>query len=311
MPEAKNSQITSRTNENSPFSSQDNIDFGILFGFFDKTSNDASETDFKKILADLRFIKARYGLLPKMHKITSVDESRVRGEKMTFQDAVEAVTVLREELGKYPPDMIKKSGITHFRILERMTDDNYPDSSNITLQGLASEAGGVYVANGNNDQIFRTNIHHELWHRLEYQRFEFKDAIPFLKWLDNFLDSRLDSGWNSINSQYNLSYQQEAWRSLPAGIRPVGFTQKYGTKNSHEDRASFAEDMMTNWRDLMGLRQGDKALNAKVDQMITLFEEFSDGRMNKQFFQDLSSGKVNEEYWDNNDRVKPFTSFYN
>jgi hypothetical protein len=256
-----------------------------------------SEPKLDQILSDIRFIRDRYGIRPTMHDLNSKDQPGVKAEQMDFKDAVEAVKIFREELTKYPPKMIRDSGINQFRIMKNL-NINGGSPSEIIL-GVAFEPGEIYVANGDRSLSYRQTIHHEFWHRFDYQRYELKGKVPFLKWVDDIRDARIDLKWEGVCKKYGMSYTGNDWRSLP-NTRPEGFINEYSTTSSKEDRASIAQLLMTQPGDLASLCQNDKLLAEKVRMLKKLYFKDSKSKMNKHYFKDLADGKVDEEYWDSN-----------
>lgn len=249
----------------------------------------AKKEDFEQILTDIRFIKNRYGIRPKMHDMKSSDQQGITAEQMDLKDAVKAVKIFREELAKYPPEMIKEAGITQFRIMEEINLNSGPPSL-ITL-GVTYESGDVYVANGDDDMVYRETIHHELWHRFDYQRYQFEDTKPYLEWIDIILDAKIDSDWENV-SEYN----GDDWVNSP-DERPTGFVNKYSTKSPKEDRASIAQLLMTQPAVLSDMCKEDRVLNKKVRMLKRLYYRDSHHIMNKKYFSDLAKDDVKEDYW--------------
>lgn len=251
---------------------------------------------FDQILTDIRFIRDRYGIRPKMHDLNSKDQPGVNAEQMDFTEAVEAVQIFREELAKYPPEMIKGSGINQFRIMKNLNING--GSPSVIFLGAAFEPGEIYVANGDKSLSYRQTIHHEIWHRFDYQRYELKDKVPFLKWVDDIRDAHIDLKWEDVCKKYGIAYTGDDWKSLPV-TRPEGFINQYSTTSSKEDRASIAQLLMTKPAYLASLCESDKLLAEKVRMLKKLYFKDSKGKMNKHFFKDLADGKVGEDYWDN------------
>ena len=262
--------------------------------FYGSDRQDLDKTEaFNNLLADLRFIRDKYGIRPKMHRPNKSDKKSVDAEKMSFEDAVNAIQIFREEIIKYPPELIKNAGITHFRVVERLWGKFLRDKQEIA--GRSYEPGEIYVANRDDSDDYRGTIHHELLHRFDFQRYEFKDKIPFAGWIDGIMDARIDKEWKQLNQHYGVKYEGNNWPQML--FRPEGFATAYGSMNAHEDRATLAELLMTNTRTLFRRCRTDRLLKDKTDTLISLYEKDSNGKMNVKFFNDLAAGSVNENYW--------------
>lgn len=255
----------------------------------------ASSEQFSKILSDMRFIRERYGIRPQMHDINRNDQPGIVAERMEFKDAVRAVEIFREELGKYPPEMIRNSDISQFRIMEKLSVG--ATSLSVITLGVTYESGEMYVANGDDDLTYRETIHHEIWHRFDYERYESKDTSTFLQWLDDVRDAAIDKDWENLHEEGEKAYVGDDWNSMTEE-RPKGFVNKYGRKSPKEDRASIAQMLMTRPKELAKLCEEDELLNIKVNMLKELYFKDSDEVMDDDYFQALLNGEVNEKYWD-------------
>ncbi len=78
---------------------------------------------------------------------------------------------------------------------------------------------------------------------------------------------------------------------------PQGFTSCLGTFGVTEDMADVARILMTGDSDSWKRAKTDVALAEKMDAMITVYEKFSGGEMNRTFFETLSNDPT-INYWE-------------
>lgn len=254
---------------------------------------------FKQVCDDWRYLRKEYGMNLSLSKLNAKDEKSLLADRMTFEEAVEAVKILRQEISKYPPSYVKSLDITRFRVLETLTRKNFEDDESIG--GTANYEGEIYVANGDIESFYRQTIHHEISHRADYEQSELRDKIPFIGWLlDEIKDEMFDADWAKLNPKGKDVYLRNNWRryrEMHPGVRPKGFIRPYGSKNQGEDRATIAEILMTNPQYLFRLNKNDKVLHKKTHRMIELYKQRTNGLMDEAYFADLAAGRLKEGYW--------------
>lgn len=231
----------------------------------------------------LHFLRDSYGIRVRLGKGSNGDLGNVTFKRWDIPSiALEDVTILRRELGKYPPEFIQSCGITQLRFVRGLSleDHEYWDGSKM-VGGLASPSGPVYIA-----RYGAETIHHEVFHRADQQSGE--------------LDSKKERRWKKLNRLSNPYLYKTYWdmpwqdcRKLPY----TGFAEPYGRVDVWEDRATIAALLMTNLEKAEKRIEEDEVLANKAKRIVIDLYRWSGGRMNEQYLADLRAGKVGEDYW--------------
>ena len=254
---------------------------------------------FRLMRDDLRFLKHKYGIRVAMHRLIPHENGDVsKIERLSVQEAVRSLDIIREEMAKYPPEYIRGLGITRFRIVDDLFHKYKKEEQ---VGGLAFEKGYIYVATGDDENYFRQSLHHELFHHFDFRHSEYKRKIKFFgRYIDLVRDANLDSEWHALNPK-GTKYIGKGYKELQdknPNMRPTGFAKYYGLKDVLEDRATIAEMLMTNPVMLMKVAKEDAVLMEKIDKIIILFYKRTGGRMDQRYFRDLFDSNVAEGYWD-------------
>jgi hypothetical protein len=138
---------------------------------------------------------------------------------------------------------------------------------------------------------FRGTIHHEFFHRGDQRLQEEADRAHASVRADKrtqvvFFDRK----WANLNLRGERVYRDDNYR-LKSGQRDSdhikGFARRYGTIDELEDRATIAEELMTNPAAFFRRCQEDRILMKKTMRVIDLFQERSNGLMDMSYFQNL------------------------
>ena len=234
-----------------------------LFQLFFRRKENPQERDLElffgvasRVKANVQFMKDQYGIDVEMHRIVKEEKTEmVDLKKLGLVEALRATNRIREEIVKYPPSYIKGIDIKKFRLLRSITHKRHHD-----VGGLAFTGGDVYITGGSSDVYDRQVLHHELFHRRDYEHSELKESVPVIGHIIDIIRERmLDHNWATLNSKGRDVYARESFQTVsqayPLTHRPLGFARTYGLKTEWEDRATVAEYLMTNPEWL--LREGE------------------------------------------------------
>jgi len=226
---------------------------------------------------DIRFLKDGCGVRLRMGRKTPFDDQHGIEvlDKMDLHQAVFTVGELAKEVTKYPPNLIRRSGLKVIRIVEGIKGD--PVYSAPGWGGFYdSDTRTIYVI----DICIDDTFHHEFAHCLD----NLEDARDSLTLWKKTFPKKDYVGDGFIDE-----------RSIP---RKSGFVRPYGRVNPSEDRATVLEWLMTSDALISDRLKTDKILGHKVELMKNFLLEISGGLMDKHFFEDFNEGKVNRGYWD-------------
>jgi len=252
---------------------------------------------------DLEYLQNVYGLRVEMHRQTPEDQHFVKViEKLNLREAASAVKIIREEVSKYPKEYIKQCGVKSFRLVKGLWWFDQSDKSLEPVGGLAYRNTRFVYATYSKDRIqfCRRIIHHELFHRSDQKKLEDIARFPVVGSIiaeeKEYWD---DDSWASLNPK-GVGYLRDRYKQREkhsSSSRPRGFACFYGTKNEWEDRATIAEELMT---DPIGLKikgEFDPVLQTKIDRLKNIFRKRSKGLLNDHYFQDLENKSVKGGYW--------------
>lgn len=259
---------------------------------------------------DLQYLRDEYGLSVEMGRLNPSDHPNIAWiDKLVLPQAVRAVRVVREEVSKYPPEYLQFCGIKHFRLVRSFLKNR----SGWPL-GWAPYADGDYVYLGTNQNGNLPNkgtLHHEVFHISDYRGFDKRVSQSAENQTDKPVMEKLTmetylASWLSLNphgiehyfmrnSKYNAYLRKHNIRDGATPIR--GFARVYGLKDPWEDRATIAQLLMSQPKEAERRQRYDPMLRAKLNEVLTVLAERSEGRMSGKFLNDLMAGRVKEGYW--------------
>jgi hypothetical protein len=254
----------------------------------DRVKIDDDLTKDNRIEMCVRYIYERYGV--DIYLGRPRDTTEIDGYISPEPEIYEALWLLREEMGLYPPDFFRRNKITGIRLLTHLTLHNQE------VGGVASGGSGIIAANSYcaiaYPDFFRTVLHHEAYHRVDYIKPDYWEK---------------DAAWTARQQDNCLIYQDASAPNAQLPNCPEGrYFIQGGGDTAAQERAYIAAMLMnpdahaaclyrisqtTNVKDL-------QILMAKYQEILHDFYTASGGLMGDQFWQDLLDGKVNEIYWD-------------
>jgi len=173
--------------------------------------------------------------------------------------------VLKKEIGLYPADFFKPSGLNQIVFAKKLFNGSEP------AHGIYRLPRGVMYfdiyRNFRNRQVQRHGIHHEIFH-----------VVSSSMWIDPVM---LPGGWDSLNEP-GFQYKKEGWdqgvkNSINSMAPQLGFATEYGTSTMEEDRAEiFACLMLPEQRRLIEeWGKKDEVLRKKIIAMKTIIQSYS------------------------------------
>jgi hypothetical protein len=241
---------------------------------------------------DLSFIYDNYGIRVQMGKQTDQDITNyVIPSKLNLFEAVPMVQIIREEITKYPLVYIQHYDIERFRLVKELK--NLRSKEDVETVGLAIEdSKQVYVGFNNDLKFFRQTFHHEVFHRGDQVMMEQAKRLPQPYQHPATLKvTFFNRDWANLNptGEYAYFYNRYKPRKGQLNYEPIkGFAVRYGKMDEMEDRATIAEYLMTDPQTLFKRATNDAVLRKKINKIIQIFSERSNGIMNLDYFQALA-----------------------
>lgn len=281
---------------------KDNSILKLITSLFVDKKKGSEESIVKALVDDLRFLRKTYGLTIEMEKRGPRDPNTIINvDKLSIQEAFDAVEIVRQEIIKYPPSYIKNLNIERFRLTKGLTRLNTKSDGieeHQRVGGLAYRNEKYLYVTYQEISHLRETFHHELYHRRDHEdeMVSVRDRITgFFK--GGLEYERFRKQWKKLNPH---AYAGDKYIELAKGQHYAiikGFARYYGVADHYEDRATVAELLMTNIKNLIARAQTDEVLAAKVNMLVKKFGKQTDNQMDLQYFRDLMHGKIGEDYW--------------
>ncbi len=243
-------------------------------------------------LQNAESIQERYGIVLK----TSVETNkffRYHFSQLETTPAALSSGLLRRELGKYPPVYIQSCQVENIYLAQQLFEYNF-------FHAKWREIGGVYFPNNNIivkgiPELLEGIVDHEFMHAADkHMRSVIPDENTTIgkgcKWED--LNEKGNTIYIGSDNYYAMPFYQQYETKVP------GFACMYGKIDEGEDRATIAELLMSTPVVAFKKAKKDAVFGAKLQRVMFLFKDRSDGLMNEEYFHDLYYGRVNEKYWD-------------
>lgn len=251
---------------------------------------------------NLGYISEIYGVHVDMGGMTRRDRKSGVAHLKTLRldERVAATDILREELGKYPPEYIKSLHPSRLRVVKEL-EDNVE-----SLGGWAEDKGGrLYLSTEDGHDYFKDVIHHELYHLADTRWIPKEYSLPIAGVVFPApKEPAFNAAWRTLNQRSGRGSYSRGAHALAikrdgksSHDKKVGFVSYYGASTEYEDRATVAEKLMTDPIGLMEQAEHDVVLERKMEAIKALYERRSMGKMNEEYFVDLSGGAVHEGYW--------------
>lgn len=248
-----------------------------------------------EVARHIDFFKSEYGLEIDLSGKSPEDEDISFIRPLNINEAKNALEVLRQEIIKYPPEFIRYCDIKALRLVKALRLSEHPrfPTPDILVGGLAhSYTRLMYVSTFDSYKKVSDTFHHELLHMLDHAQARrsyegFEDGVQDLarEWANL-------AGGPRVYLRDNYEYLQ---RGEPK--RPVGFAEKFGKADEHEDRATVATLIQTNLALARQLSTVDKVLDKKIRKVMNDYWIRSAGYMDATYFDDLEKGRVAEGYF--------------
>lgn len=253
----------------------------------------------RQLREDLRYIQGIYGIKVSMHRIPEEGEGYAQSaRKLKLQEAIPAVHALREEISKYSPEFINFCKIKQIRLFEspillkRESDSDEEEN----IGGFVDYNNrSIYFSMGfDGIPSLVENFHHEVFHMSDE------------RYILGQPSDKLDKAWRDLNETDDKVYLRDDYDRVvedEGDFSYEGFAWVYGRKNEWEDRATMAELLMVKPGEAIDRAKQDHVLDNKLQKIMVLFHERSNGLMDNKYFSDLSLGNVKEGYWDIGDKT--------
>lgn len=205
--------------------------------------------------------------------------------------AYDGIMLLRNQLAKYPPNYIQRCAIRKAVLVSSLTENNE------NYDGIATTDGTLYIVIDPTDwDCSSETIHHEIEHQAYDVYSREKTAIVFEKQIKKPLrrTTYLDVAWGQVHETHRIQYSGDGWSKRR---NTNGFVRDYGSRDTHEDKATIMELLMTKPSELQEQCRTDVALSAKLTHMKRELERRTNGQMDEEYFNALASGTVDENYW--------------
>jgi hypothetical protein len=261
---------------------------------------------------NLGFIREVYGVDVRMRRHTAMDIEAQIAEvtRLSLPEAEDIIVMIREELGKYPPEFLQKLHLSHFRVAKSLTSTvKRPSERLLKIAGLADrKTWQIYFAPHDLPlPAQRRVIHHEIFHMAEsYEDIQNelrRSKIPIGGRLlaKRVVKNRYHS-WSHDNPQYTpyLRDKYNIFAGREFHYQPIlGHALRYGTMNESEDKATIADHLMTDPQSLIdrARRTNDTVLLRKIDHIQAFYNKWTQGKMDREYFEDLAEGRVSEGYF--------------
>lgn len=272
------------------------------------TAKDAAESQFRpqeltqEIETNNAFLQERYGLNIYFQPPDEKRNFELKGSELSLAEKRNVLLYIKQEAAKYPPEYFKiflkpkyililnnlrvdKSFQGGFVSSElNIFDPHDPTKKNKQSIYLSKNLGllNFYQLFGWQDaQYFSHKFHHEFLHLAD-----FREESPY----------QMLEEWTNLNPEKEDAYVGENY-SLTSQ-RPAGFATPYGKASAVEDRAEVAQLLLNDYRGVLEIASKDEIFSSKLQKCKEDYYRRSQGKMNKQYWQDLADGKVNESYWD-------------
>lgn len=265
---------------------------------YDQVLSGLFGTEYEKSTEQAKkYIKERYGLDILVGLPVNAELANITGDIPNAYELSRGLTLIIEELIKYPPDLLKDGGVKAVRFLSnaKLNGKSIGGFVSEFFEGVSTlcYTGGPFETLR---EYFRGAFHHELFHLLDWN----------------------DGGYGPDNEQWRSIHNCggcQAYRDIK-GIDNIDkaapklseqgfFISEYGQRNPVEDRAEFAQTLMMprTHRDL--LIRDEKIENERTRQILKekyeltkqYYLKWSNGSMNENYWRDLIDGNVQENYF--------------
>lgn len=243
---------------------------------------------------DLRFIQDEYGLQI-FSGVPLLDASNISGRRPSLEELAQCVKRTREWLRFYPKDFFREKGIAGFSFLYDLGQFGLEEK----YSGVLSYSTRFIYYNAEN---FNTNhfeaistFHHEIYHAADVGGNFFSN-----------LKGKINSVWSIRKAQWHgvFNCNCDPYNKKYDGTGP--FTEVYGQVNIEEDKATFADKLLSPDHHAALLYRisniSDPEEKSILENKIRLIKRdyfnWSNGKMDDQYWQDLLNGNVDEEYFE-------------
>jgi hypothetical protein len=225
----------------------------------------------------------------------SVSATYVTAEEPSLGQQRDGVNWLLHDLAKYPPECVRNFNLKEMRLVadlwhymqrrdkEAFVDGRIGGISDKDKKFIALDvktAFSLYSV----DTWFAWHglgaFVHELHHRADEELSPESDDEEWVKLNPH--------GW--FDYVHDLAYVSDEYET--------GFATSRGRYAVYEDQAEVARVLMNEPARTVARAESDSVLAAKVAFIKRRYFEWSDGRMDEQYWKDLAAGKVDEAYWD-------------
>lgn len=238
--------------------------------------------DLDEIQRYREFIEKKYGvklqILTQEETIERQRSKYIMYPELNLKELVERLSYLKEQLIKLPPSFFLKLKINQIVLACKYIKIDKDSGEKKYLSGMAlfpsfSSGSTVYTVSGG-------PFNHEIFHIL-----------------DSLMGGREGMDGSQTWEQWRHAHDQNMeWREFDPADNPKG----KGMEFYDEEQAEYC-NFLFNLDDPQYYAKFYKIFKpspAKIEQMKKWLFEFSDGKLNEQYWRDLKDHKVDEHYWE-------------
>jgi len=265
---------------------------------YDQVLSSLFGTEYQKSTEQAKkYIKERYGLDILVRLPINAERDNITGDIPNAYELSRGLTLIIEELIKYPPDLLKNNGVKAIRFLKNAklkgkSMDGFVSEFSEGVSTLCYTAEPFEILR----DFYRKAFHHELFHLLDAN--------------DGGYDID-DEQWSAIHNCGGCQAYREIGvtdsinQPAPESSQLDYFISSYGQRNPVEDRADFGAALMIAQRhqDLLERIKSERdnhikeVLTNKYETTKQYYFKWSNGSMNENYWRDLIDGKVQEGYF--------------
>ncbi len=269
-------------------------------GLREVLSDDRVRDEFGSIIDNAKaLLLEEYGMEYSTGPVTEEEQSwGLGGEGLTNMESSDCARMLLREFSKYPPEELYDLGIKKVRCIKNLSYQEKESFGGLSRgDTLVIEYETEKDATSQLTEDFFTNhgLHHEVWHHILWKMGI--DPTDELTW------SGLNvNGLSSYIGQERLDQllvEMDSGKDLIDLTWPVGFISAYAMVNPEEDMAEMAGALIAHPYATRVHTTRDVIIYLKAERIKELFFAWSNGKMDRGYWDDLDMGWVKDGYWDN------------
>ncbi len=232
------------------------------------------------------------GILPRYDNFIPYPGFNAKFSPVNSETRIKVIKSLATTLQVYPSDFFRRNGISTFYVANlRKLGGAYDEITG----GITLDASSLQYVGGE-----RSVFHHEVNHRLVHRT---KEGIRFKKRWEKIFPriTQLKSLFYKFTSRSLLDnehlYMGKRFKKTSPERVKTQYFRDYGSMDASEDRATTSESLFAGPRFKYLLNTESPIKREKLEEMMSLYNDVSGGRMNEDFWADYAEEKVDSNYW--------------